>query len=278
MTEINDWTEWKEKCAVDLCCDEARSRLKGFVYAVSRNRLKILSPTFQSPSFEEAFHLLEVDCHISTTSKGKRYKDWIFDHADKSNQPRLEAIKTAVSMRLRDVCERLARYEGHSRDHKRGITPVSLDSPIAPGSNLTIGDFAPDEQCFNSDVEIREYEEIAVGIAARVFSTLDDLTQATIAASALEIPLTDSELNALLDKGKNALYRRLNSALEAINAQIEKEYPEEEEASIKLLVDMARHEIGELSLEKAKKDRESKLGQLFTWYERRIRDESGGQS
>ena len=76
--DIKKWIEWKEKCALDLCCDETRrflgkqaeKKFYGFLYSEAKGEL-----IYTRPERYEAWHLFETHCCVKVNKKfNKNYK------------------------------------------------------------------------------------------------------------------------------------------------------------------------------------------------------------
>ena len=228
------WTEWKSKCALDLCDPETSQYLTDFIYprflkrAQTAGQGKYTTPGTGEIDKKDAWHLFESYFQISEQKSGKHHKDWLFDRTRKDRGSYQHQIEGGATLLLRSAVREFLR-----REYALSIM-TSIQAPIS-ADGLTLEDLLPgciDPSC---EAEIREYHELGEKQAKSFSGTLTDIETTCILAKYLNISLADPRVNMIAGKKKAVLYDTYNSCIQRLSDSIHKEYPNEEAECIEIL-------------------------------------------
>ena len=169
QTHLEDWLEWKDKCAIRLCSPDVQSRFE--IFALSRMpgwAKKSVTNALGSVSGRDCWHEFECLAHAAPSATGKRWKDWLFERASMSasggGDP-VSALQANATNRFKwEVGRAFAGNESSVRIKGGGkkTTVVSLEEPRGQndsGESLRLDDLissSPDENNPDNAAALRE--------------------------------------------------------------------------------------------------------------------------
>ena len=196
--ELEDWQEWKARCARQLCSAATQRRLGRFAehrFAAWLRRCRSISNLTpqdlhaHAPRADEAWHLFETHAMLTQTRSGKSYKDWIFARQERVADLPLNAVQSGATLILRDavrgyLCRETARRQ-----------VVSLDAPL-PGcaTPLTLHDLLPGNADGMEALAEQEADRLARRHAETVFRLLRPPERMGLLARFLGLPVSDPEV------------------------------------------------------------------------------------
>ena len=235
MPEIEQWLEWKEKCALDLCPPATQSSLRAFVHGRYCRYAAQYAGAFQagecaisSPDHRESWHWFESYFQLSRTRQGKSYKEWL--HARAAGRSALGAgdMESGVSLLLRDVVRNRLRNECAPR------RILSLDADVESSGERfspSLVELLPDGFDMATEVEQRDMARIASHLANSALEALSRREQVALFGRELGQSLANPHLLKAADCGKTALAEAHHSALVALANHVATAYPEESRAT-----------------------------------------------
>lgn len=229
--ELQHWIEWKERCALELCCEESREVLRS--YAESKFAWYVenlaanntgMSAADMVGNAGDCWHLLEAHITLGVGCDGKSLKKWLFARVGTSDDPALQVIRGGARVVMRDAVRRFMHAELPEKDF------VSIDSNVDSGgdSNVTLNQLLPGRSQTRAEVELRELQDAAAGMAENFFEGLDHAQRVVLLTKSLSISLADSAVVVAAGKGKSMLSRIWRSTIAALGSQIEEHYPAED--------------------------------------------------
>ena len=244
------WSQWRERCASQLCDAPARDLLQGFVatrfnrfiqrigFAVKNVRGAGLVPASQ------CMHLLESFIAVGQHKKGKAYKNWLFTRAPETQ---VGAVEGGVTVLIRDVVRDYVRKE---------FSPIfmcSMEDLTAGmrGRGLTIDDLisvgpAPDEA-----VAAREVKELAVEGAHAFVERVDHRTRVALVARELGLSLADPLVLDIAGCRKSALNDSHQKLCQHVCAVLKKRFPREHPGVVRQLVAATLCEVSRAIMDSA---------------------------
>jgi hypothetical protein len=233
-TGIAAWNEWKARCALGRCSEEARSELSAFArhrFATFLRRYAGGSASRRPPEAADCWHLLETRLVAGRRRSGKRYKDWLFARVGPSDADAEGTLRAGASLLLRDVV----------REHLRREAPppfmVSLNAAVGPsgGRPLTLEDLLPAAPDAGQDVARREMERLAAERAAAFAASLRRAEKVAFAARERGVSLTHPAVLAAARCGRSALAESWRRASIRLMKSLADEFPNEDPDALRWL-------------------------------------------
>lgn len=238
-TSWEDWVEWKEKCAVDLCGEEVKDRLVRFVGPQLINQFKRVCPGRQLPTVDSredgtaarsGFHFFETYMHCTSGNTGKRWKDWLFERSkiNVSDPPHV-AVEKQVSATLKNAVLRMmtegeenedqaarGKKSDHTSDEQKACGAISLQSSgghdDGSGEGGELFDFLEDLASPDpaDEAALRELIEIGREEARKYVEDMPGDERVAVLASVLGISLAHPSIQTVATKSKSMLYDLVN--------------------------------------------------------------------
>lgn len=247
--------EWKERCALALCCRETGGALSAF--AARRlgrflDRLRSSRDRGEPAPATDAWHLFETHLLLKRSRKGIQYKDWLFARLEGSKDDPLDVIQGGATLILRDVAREMWRAEGSRR------RTDSLQAPLAEGGHtVTLEDLLAGAGDNPADLAaVREYDRLAAQHAADILPTLTPRERITLLARALRLSFAHPAVERLAGCGKSQLsdcFRRL--ALRTFD-HMHREYRGESRQQVVRLAVMTLQSISERLLDQERSEKQ----------------------
>jgi hypothetical protein len=254
-TRLADWTEWKARCALDLCPPETRRRLHAYAqqrflhylrkYIRASNATNARAAT---PSAPDAWHLLESHMTVNTTRSGKRYKDWLFARRARSGEDLLDVVQGGATLIVREVVRRHLRREFSPRNFVSAQTSL----PQHPDAGITIQDLLPASHDFMNDAACRELLQMAAQHADRLYPTLKRRDRLVLLARLRGMSFKSSRTVAFTGCSRNTMRRTLNAVVVQVSDRLASEYRREDPQTLRLLIHMTIQALCETVEEKEK--------------------------
>lgn len=228
-TRLESWVEWKEQCAIRSCSEEAREDLAAYGGPIVRNQIRKRQEYLNAPDLALPaeggdlagyWHVFESYMHVSSAKTGKIWKDWLFESAEMSASDAISVSLEKMTARcIRTAVFAYFRNEGDLKPKKEGVYLKSLEEPkpisgVSEESMVTEGDLIP-AAYWNprSEVEVREFEEIARQEADATFQTLNFERRMIHLAEALGLPIYSPLVLSTAGIGRDSAYRFRNEGL-----------------------------------------------------------------
>lgn len=229
-----DWQEWQRQCAARRCSATTCANLHRFGQARfytycrryaggiddAQNRSGTYSCSLQQG---DAWHLLEVHCHVGRNRAGKSYKQWLFARAVDAPSW-TAAIEAGVTLLLRDVVRAHLRREHSAR------LMTSLDAAHSSGQEnpaWSLAELLPDPVPPLSGLEKREMRELAAKLAQQYVAQMSALERAVLVAGVFGIPFVHPGLQNCCQRKKSTLASTYQRVLKELAAHVRDWYPEE---------------------------------------------------
>jgi hypothetical protein len=203
------WLQWRERCALDRCTEEARRGLVAFAgrryRTLARRAVGVLGlhrDAVPALSDREVWHLLETHLVAGARLEGKGYKLWLFERG----APTLDAVEAGATVLLR-TCLRDYLSAELPRREARSLDAVLASSGETGGpclADLLAGGVDPREPV--AEAELRR---LAEGVAAAWEPRLDGQVRAALLAAHIGCPL--AEAAAWVGVGRRTLARALQA-------------------------------------------------------------------
>jgi hypothetical protein len=236
---VHSWLEWKKMCAADLCGEVARHELQQFAAVRFQKHANTEAYRTNDPKGNmlrvkpgEAWHLLEVYFTVHGTREGKRYKDWLFARVHNSPDDPIDIIQGGATNLMREVVREFIRRECP----RWGI--VSIQQPrTTTGDSGTVEDLLPDQHDPLTDVEAREYENLAAQHALALSSAIGKREKVALAAKELGRSLADPIVLKHAGCGKSVLSACYGDLIRKVVGLIQEAHPGEDAASLLYLAE-----------------------------------------
>ncbi|MBN1268005.1 MAG: hypothetical protein JXB04_00315 [Kiritimatiellae bacterium] len=233
------WHEWRERCALGLCCAETQQVLRAFAAEhfarIARRHAHLVGARGLDPRLpaDDAWHLLETHMTIRENRAGKRYKEWLFARAAPEEEA-VAAIEGGAVVMLRDVVREYLRRE---------LSPsgtVSMQTPVAGTENdvLMLEDLLPGEIDPANEVARAEMERLAAEHAREFLGGLDERSRLVMTARANGVPLSGAAMESATGCRKSMLHGLLRDACERLVLSLRSRYKKEDPAAVRTLVVM----------------------------------------
>jgi hypothetical protein len=232
MRTLEDWREWKVRCALELCGAPARHELQGFVAAKFAHFIRAYTASRQGPlsigggvSMAEAWHRFETHFRLHNSPGGKSFKEWLFSRKNTKGYSAQESVEAGATVLVRDVVRELLRREyraARTISYSEEIAgPVAEESPgveeLLPGGNDT-----------GRIVEERDLDELARRASEHAFAELDHRQRVALLAHQAGLSLVDASVIGEARCGRGTMYAAFRGALACIAACARLRYASEE--------------------------------------------------
>jgi hypothetical protein len=183
-------------------------------------------------------HLLETHLCIAGARRGKRYKDWLLDHADAGEC----GIGNGVSVLIREVVkERLRREFSH-----RSMLPIeghelpTRDDRLDPVELLT-APATPSEAVIR-----RELENTARAVAVDYLDMLSHGERIVLLCRELSVPVDHPAVHAATGVRKSQVSHCYHRTVRRLAAWLRDQYPEDDSHVLLFLCRLALMELGRM--------------------------------
>lgn len=239
------WDEWKRRCAADLCGEDAAALLRRFGAA----RFATYVSRFSGHSGERArssdaahgWHLLETYARVAGNRAGKRYKDWLFERADRAGADGwLSAVESGATVLMRDAVRE------HLRREYSPAFMVSLHKPVGGMESPPLEELLPGGLDPADAATEKEWEVLAGNLARQFEPDLDSLERIAIWARANGFTLTDDRVLAWCRCSEATLYARHRSCITRLAGMIRVQHADEAPAALISMCSRVLHRLGEI--------------------------------
>ena len=247
MPSIEEWAEWKEKCALGLCRCETRTALQSFAYArfyhfavAYAKTTNTPDPKALTPEPSHAWHDFETHLRLRDTREGKRFKDWLFAPLDGSNTPTLDSVQRGATVIMRDVVRERLRREFSSHLMR------SLDAPAGrpdDGQAPALKELLAGPLDTAQEVEQRELERLAAGEADSAMAGLNQRERIALLARELGLSLACPSVIQAAGCGKSVLNTAYHKALQRLANHVRSAYSREDKATLAFLTILVFHDV-----------------------------------
>ncbi len=175
----------------------------------------------------DAWHLLETQARVGANRAGKRYKDWLFERADRTGDGWTAAVEAGASLLMRDVVRETLR---------RNYAPAfmtSLQRPIA-GDDVqpsALEDLLPDPVDPCDALSEREWRALADQHAAAVYPGLSSRQRIAMWGRSQGLALDDPRLLDWTQSSKSLLYKQYLVGVKFVASHIARSHPDEPAAA-----------------------------------------------
>jgi len=232
MQTLANWQEWKDRCALALCGEDARRLLPGFVHARFSHFAQAYAGTTNAgtafgviPSSSEAWHRFETHFQLHDSPGGKKYKDWLFAGMETRGYSAQESVEAGASLLIRDVVREYLRREFSNR------RMVSMSQGAAgcsgAGEPLSVEDLLPGTTDTRCTVEDREFDAMARLDAEGAFAALDRRERIALLAHAAGLSLAHPQAVKAAGCGRSTLNAAFHGALHKVAACVRERHPGE---------------------------------------------------
>ena len=238
--------EWKRRCALDLCSENAQADLSAF----GARRFHAAVRTCQAAArlrdcgalaFEarEIWHLFETYLQVNPARAGKRYKDWLFARVEGSPDSPLDVIQGGATLLMRTVVRE------HLRQEYSPPNTVSLNAPLpeAGDESLTFEDLLPGQLDPAWDVEIREFRALAARLAQRQVAEMTPRERVAALAKALGLSLAHPAVEKAAGCRKSVVNAAYAGFVKRVQERIKADFPGEDASAIRLLLILTLGEV-----------------------------------
>lgn len=246
-THLKSWLQWKQRCALNLCTPEKQRDLGAwaqhkFSHAVEGKSKDYSMPEDRTlPDHEgraggkprwNGWHFFETYMHATSEDTGKRWKDWLFEKAEREAREAVlgkkqEKLREALTEKLeanahtclsRTVVNRLLMDESDLKGKRKGIVTVSGDAPVTKSqdeeNSFALFDsisLSRPEETPENQLALRQLEELAASLAQEYFKTLVRRARVGLAFSAEGFSLNAPEIVAAADcSSAKRIYEEIN--------------------------------------------------------------------
>jgi hypothetical protein len=232
MQTLANWQEWKDRCALALCGEDARRLLPGFVLARFSHFAHAYAATTNAgaasgliPSSSEAWHRFETHFQLHDSPGGKKYKEWLFAGMETRGYSAQESVEAGASLLIRDVVREYLRKEHSSRR----MVSMSQGVLCCPGERetLSVEDLLPGTVDTMRAVEDRDLGALARSDAEWAFAGLDRRERIALLTHAAGLSLAHPEAVKAAGCGRSTLNAAFHGALNGIAACVRERHPRE---------------------------------------------------
>ncbi|MEI6970438.1 MAG: hypothetical protein WCL44_02890 [bacterium] len=232
MPELDQWLAWRDKGALALCPSAMQTALQTFVHGRFCRYARQYAPAFSADGAaslpqQDCWHWFETYFQLHPNRQGRSYKEWLFARRGGGNSMTIaDDVESGVSLLLRDVVRDYLRRE-HSNSRV-----FSLDAGAGAGEDgaaLSVKDLLPDELDTTDEVERREFEEIAAGLADSVIGALGYRERLALLGREVGLSLANPVILRLAGCGKSILAVAHRSALKIVAGCVAGAFPDEPE-------------------------------------------------
>lgn len=210
--ELEEWFEWKEKCAIKRCSKENQKKLNNYADITLKKNIKKFSYSkFNSTSFlpGTSFALFEMHSLAKEYSKsktaelnGKSYKDGLFYILANEKGAKIKLLKKYFKLYLRNSIREL--YNEELKD----TNEISLNTPIGKNSeneNMTHEDLLEETILTAKNYETKELFELTEELADKIIDKMNFREKAILLARKLKIPYTSQNLEKITERKKSSI-------------------------------------------------------------------------
>ncbi len=242
MTTLEQWTVWKQKCALGLCPADIQNALRDFAHArfykfacAYSKETNMSNPQALTPEPPEAWNRFESSLCIRDTREGKCYKEWLFaDYGSGSDSP-VAGIEAGATVLIRDVVREYIRQEFSTR------WMAALDAPVKGDNNehtISLHELLPGSTDTTQEVERRELEHMAEKEAVEAMKTLSHRERMALLAREMGLSLAHPAVTAAAGCGKSVLNTAYHDALHSLAGFVRAKYPQEDRSAMAILTIM----------------------------------------
>lgn len=241
--DLDAWATWRAKCALDLCDLEVQGALKEFMLFQFRRLLNRLATTINAPSavrdltMREAWHLFETHVTVRQTREGKRYKDWLFARTAQDPVGASRIVVAGAALLSRDAVRDWLRREFSP------LAMLSMNQPLNENEALRLEDCLPGGLDPSNEAARREMEEAARGHAAEWFAAMGRRERLILLARFVGLALFHPTVEHAVGCRKSRACDLLKKTICSMLAALKREYPEDDEGSLRHLMAMMLSEM-----------------------------------
>lgn len=246
LTTFSAWKEWKQLCALALCCAGTTAELSSF----ARLRFNRLMKNYFHGDVRppcDPWHLFETHMTVKHTRAGKCYKDWLFARLEQSSDPEEAVLEGGASLIMRDVVREYLRNEC-AKAHT-----ISLDQTLSDNiRSTTLVHLLASEQDTMNSVCLQEYQKLSVGHAEELVQELTDKERTALLAKHIGIALTHPLALQAAGCRKTALNKTYVQYVNKVAGKIQEKYHDDDKESQLTLTLMTMQTIKHLNYEREK--------------------------
>jgi hypothetical protein len=244
--QLAAWVEWRERCELDRCGDDTRSRLRTWARSHARNKW---SGTLHE-QLAQAWHIFESHAVISGKRGGKQPKSSMFsvEQTDENEIARLQRLQAYAAKILFTALKNYALKEVWLRRKSGGsvekLPMLSVDHPDAPSLDALAG--VQDSPHTPENAVCRAEMEAAVRLEAELwFASLAQRERVALGAYFSGLPLTAPDVLTLAGCSKSQLYTAQSGAVRRLAEALQTKYGAEDGADrVRDLVEMVLYQVG----------------------------------
>lgn len=178
MQTLENWQQWKAKCALGLCDKTVKRELRGFVSAKFTHFVRMYtdSERAQAPAVSmmpaaEAWHRFETHFRLHHSPAGKSFKAWLFTRKNTRGYSVRETVEAGATLLVRDVVREYLRRE---YSDPRMVSYSEGTGGISPDDQpLSVVELLPCQSDTTMMVEERDLDELARMESLAAFAQLD---------------------------------------------------------------------------------------------------------
>ncbi len=189
----------------------------------------------------DGWHLLESHACVANNRAGKRYKDWLFDRADKHGGDFAAAMEQGATLLMRDVTRQ------HLRNEYAPAFMTSLNKPVVRDEQTTtLENFLPDHIDPFNEIAEREWHELAERHAGEFLAGMDERQGMAVWARDRGISFSDRAVLKKLNCSSALLHKTYQRLMREIGTALKKNYPDETPSALTRLACMIHANLAEL--------------------------------
>ena len=242
-TTLENWVEWRKRCALGLCREETRANLQDY----ARRKFKWFAERYVGTSLAKrkksdavldsisCWHLFETHITVGSRQDGKTLKKWLFARIAESSGEPLKVVQGGVRLLIRDVVRDYVRREGSS------MLEARMNKPIVNqyGDETCLEELLAGDADTFSEVERRDLKEQATRLAERLFDDLPHVQRIAMLAKYLSISLASPLVLESARCKKSKLSKEWRKAMTAIASQVEARFDTEDQSTQLIISKMA---------------------------------------
>jgi hypothetical protein len=252
MRTLENWKQWKAKCALGLCDNDVRRELQGFVSVKFMHFVRIgmdWAGRQGSPgaavSVAEAWHRFETHFRLHKSPDGKSFKVWLFARKNTRGYGIQEAVEAGATVLVRDVVREYLRKE--CPDLRMVSFSGGAGGSAPDGQVLSVEELLPCEADTARAVEERELDAMAREEAPGAFAQLNRKQRVALLAYQAGLSLIHPTAIKAAECSRTTLHASFRSALAGIAAAARARYAHEEMRMQALLACRMYEHVGRLA-------------------------------